>query len=62
MRRYETEAEKEAKRAQARKNIEETPPEKGDFLAMVIAAFIVLLPVILLVIAVFVAVMLIFFT
>jgi uncharacterized membrane protein len=62
MRRYETEAEKEAKRAQARKNIAETPPEKGDFLAMVIAAFIVLLPVIILVIAVFVAVMWIFFT
>jgi len=62
MRRYETEAEKEEKRAQARKNIAENPPEKGDFLAMVIAAFIVLLPVIILVIAIFVAVMLIFFT
>lgn len=62
MRRYETKDEKEAKRAQARKNIQENPPEKGDFLAMVIAAFIVLLPVIILVIAVFVGVMLLFFT
>ncbi len=62
MRRYDTEAEKEARRAQARKNIAETPPEKGDFLAMVIAAFIVLLPVILIVIAVFVVVMLLLFT
>jgi cell division septal protein FtsQ len=61
MRRYESEQEKEAKRIQARKNIEETPPEKGDFLAMVIAAFIVLLPVILIVIGVFVLVMLLIF-
>lgn len=49
--RYETKAEVAKRREQAKKNIQETPLEKGDFLAMVIAAFIVLLPVILIILA-----------
>ncbi|MDI6452952.1 hypothetical protein [Peloplasma aerotolerans] len=61
MRKYETEAEKAAKRAQARKNLAETPPEKNDILAMFIAAFIVLLPVFLIIVAIFVVVLLLLF-
>lgn len=60
MRKRPTKAEKEAKREKARKNLKENPPEKGDFLAMVIAAFSVFLPVLFLVILAFVLVMLLF--
>jgi len=61
MRRSESEAEKRAKRERAIQNIKDNPPEKGDFLAMVIAAFIVLLPVFLLIVGVFVIIIVILF-
>ena len=60
--RYETKAEKAKRRELAEKNLRETPIEKGDFLAMVIAAFIVLLPVILIILAFVSIVLLILFT
>lgn len=61
MRRYDTEAEKRARREKAIQNIKENPPEKGDFLAMVIAAFIVLLPVFLLIVGIFVIIIVLIF-
>lgn len=51
MRERESKAEIAKRREQTRKELRETPLEKGDFLAMVIAAFIVLLPVILIILA-----------
>lgn len=60
--RYETKAEKAKRRELAEKNLRETPVEKGDFLAMVIAAFIVLLPVIILILVLFSIILLIMFT
>ncbi|MBE0701540.1 MAG: hypothetical protein IH571_07615 [Acholeplasmataceae bacterium] len=61
MRREETRAEKEQKRALARKNLAETPPEKNDIFAMIIAAFIVFLPVFIIIVAIFIVVIVVIF-
>ena len=49
----EKESEVKLRRENAKKMLEETPTEKGDYLAMVIAAFLVLFPVIILISLIF---------
>ncbi|HOP56851.1 MAG TPA: hypothetical protein PLH02_00985 [Bacillota bacterium] len=62
MRYRETKEEKERKKAQALKNLQETPPEKNDVKAMIIAAFLVFFPVLILILAVVFGVLLLIFT
>lgn len=62
MRFKEKESEVKLRSEKAKKTLEETPPEKGDYLAMVIAAFLVLLPVIILVTIIFSIIIWIMFT
>jgi hypothetical protein len=56
MRPYETKEEKKKKKELAMKNLQETPPEKNDVLALIIAMFVAALPVLILIIAVFILV------
>ncbi|MBU1144796.1 MAG: hypothetical protein KJ971_02920 [Firmicutes bacterium] len=56
MRDRETREEKERKFALAKKNLEETPPEKNDVLALIIAGFLVFLPVLIIILSVFIIV------
>lgn len=53
MRFRESKEEKARKFQLAKKNLEKTPPEKNDILAMIIAGFLVFLPVLLIVLALF---------
>jgi hypothetical protein len=54
MRYRESKEERQKKIERAKELLKETPPEKNDLLAMIIAAFIVFLPVLIMVLAVFV--------
>ena len=54
MRYRESKAERQKKIERAKELLKETPPEKNDVLAMIIAAFIVFLPVLIMVLAVFI--------
>jgi len=56
MRYRETKEERKKKKELALKNLKETPPEKNDVLAMMIAAFLVFLPVLIIILAVFIGV------
>ncbi|MDD4184538.1 MAG: hypothetical protein WC251_00715 [Candidatus Izemoplasmatales bacterium] len=54
MRYRESKEERQKKIERAKELLKETPPEKNDLLAMIIAAFIVFLPVLIMVLAVFI--------
>jgi ribonuclease PH len=48
------------KQEQAIKNLQETPPEKGDFKAMIFGALLALMPAIILILAIIVGIALLF--